>query len=217
LSENAWDTGSESVVGVTGGRAVGLVLGWALASFLARRFGIWPAMGSAAVLLGVLSVRWGGGGVMGAGRHVHRIPLGILVGIAMAAVTVLLYGPVTGAFPALSADVSRLYEVFRGPGIVGALVLMPVILTCEEVVWRGAVHGAIARRASPLLASAAGTALYAVAHVPYGSPALVLAALGAGFCWSLLRAYSDSLPAVVAAHAAWSYGVLLFYQSGVAT
>ena len=174
-------------------------------------------MGSAAVLLGALSVRWSGRSLVGAGGHGLRVPLGVLVGLAMAAATVLLHGPVTGASPALSADVSRLYEVFRGPGIVGALVLMPVILTCEEVVWRGAVQGAIARRASPWLASAAGTALYTLAHVPYGSPALVLAALGAGFCWSLLRAYSDSLPAVVAAHAAWSYGVLLFYQSGVAT
>jgi len=193
-----------------------LVLAWALASFLARPFGIWPAMGSAAVLLGALSVRWGGRSVLGAGRHQRLVPLGLLVGLAMAVVTVLLYGPVAGSFPTLSADVSRLYEVFRGPGIIGALVLMPVILTCEEVVWRGAVHEAIARRTSPLLASAAGTALYTLAHVPYGSPALILAALGAGCCWSLLRTYSDSLPAVVAAHAGWSYGVLLFYQSGVA-
>jgi membrane protease YdiL (CAAX protease family) len=135
----------------------------------------------------------------------------------MAAVTVLLYGPVTASSPALLADVSRLYEAFRGPGIIGALVLMPVILTCEEVVWRGAVHVALARRTSPLLASAAGTALYTLAHVPFGSAALILAALGAGCCWSLLRVYSDSLPAVVAAHAAWSYGLLLFYPSGVAT
>lgn len=216
MSETNRDS-PEPAGGVTGGRAVALVLAWALASFLARAFGIWPAMGSAAVLLGALSVRWGGRGVMGAGRHLHRVPLGLLVGLAMAAVTGLLYGPVTGSSPTLSADVSRLYEAFRGPGIIGALVLMPVILACEEVVWRGAVHEAIARRTSPLLASAAGTALYTAAHVPYGSPALILAALGAGCCWSLLRAYSDSLPAVVAAHAAWSYGVLLFFQSGVAT
>lgn len=197
---------------MTGIRAGLLILGWSLASFLARPLGIWLALGAAAVVLGAFSAVWGGKRLLGAGRHAAMVPLGALLGLVMAAATALLYGPVTRSSPTLSTEIVLLYEVFRSTGIIGALLLMPVVLICEELVWRGAVHDAVSRRYPPLTAVAIGTALYTLAHVPYGSPVIILAAAGAGSCWASLRSYSDSLPAVVAAHAVWNYGVLFLYQ-----
>lgn len=212
MREGAGRIGSGPALGPEELRAAAFVLAWAASALLARSVGIWLAMGPTAALLAVVSLRQGGRELMGRGRHARMVPVGVLVGLAMAAGTIALYGPVTRAFPALSADVARLYELFEGPGALGALVLLPAVLTFEDIVWRGAVQGAAARRLSPLAAAALGAALYTLAHVPFGSPAIVLAALGAGSCWSLLRAYSDSLPAVIAAHAVWDYAVLVFHQ-----
>lgn len=95
--------------------------------------------------------------------------------------------------------------------LVGIL-LMPVVVAFEEIVWRGAIHNALMRRMSWPLAAVAGAVLYTLVHVPVGSPALLLAALGAGLCWSVLRAVTDSLLAALAAHLVWDFVVLVFYQ-----
>jgi membrane protease YdiL (CAAX protease family) len=202
----------EPVVGAAELRAAVFVLAWSVAALLARSVGIWLAIGSTAALLGLAGLRWGGVELWGRGRHARMIPVGVLVGLVMAAGTLLLYEPVTRAVPALSADVGRLYAAFRSVGTVGVLVLLPVVLTCEEIVWRGVVYGAAARWVSPVAAAAISVVLYTMAHTPYGSPVIVLAALGAGSCWAFLRAYSDSLPAVIAAHAVWDYTVMVIYQ-----
>lgn len=211
MTQGAGSAGLDSVRGVTAGQAAALVLGWALAALLARSVGIWLAVGTGAVLLGTLGARWGGRGILGRGRHRSMVPAGAMVGLLMVAGTVALYGPLTRSFPSLAEDVLRLREVFRSPGMAGTVVFMPVVLAFEEIVWRGAVHEAVARHSSPVAAAAIGTLLYTVAHLPYGSPALVLAAAGAGTCWALLRALSDSLPAVITAHAVWNYAVLVVY------
>jgi membrane protease YdiL (CAAX protease family) len=125
--------------------------------------------------------------------------------------TVALFGPVATAFPLLREDVSRLYGAF-GAGPTLRVLLLPVIIVCEEIVWRGSVQGRIARHLTWLPAAGAGAAVYALAHVPVGSPALVLTCLVVGFCWSALRAFTDSLPTTVVAHFVWDLAVLVVYQ-----
>ena len=88
----------------------------------------------------------------------------------------------------------------------------PVIVIAEEIVWRGAVQGALARRMRWLPAAVVGALVYALGHTPVGSPALVLACLGAGFCWSALRVLTDSLPATIVAHLVWDFAVLVVHQ-----
>ncbi len=92
------------------------------------------------------------------------------------------------------------------------LLLMPLVVTCEEIVWRGAVYEALRVRISRVPAVLVGTAAYAAAHVPIGSPALVLTAIGAGLCWNLLRARTDSLMAALVAHLVWDYAVLVAFD-----
>jgi len=193
-------------------RAVVYVLLWAIGAWLSTRFGIWLALGTTAALLGVGVARLEGANVIGRGRHVGLGLVGIVAGVAMAIGTILLFEPVVGVFPMLQADVEALYAAFKSPGSFAPFVLMPVVVVFEELVWRGAVQGALSRHMPWLPAAAVCAVIYALAHVPAGSPALVLASIGAGFCWSVLRARTDSLPTVVAAHLVWNFAVLVFFQ-----
>jgi uncharacterized protein YbjT (DUF2867 family)/membrane protease YdiL (CAAX protease family) len=193
-------------------RAVVYVLLWAIGAWLSNYFGIWLGVGTTAAVLGMAAVRLEGTSVLGRGRHAGLWPIGILAGLVMAAGTIVLFEPVTRVFPTLEADVQALYAAFQRPGFLAPIFLMPVVVTFEEIVWRGAVQGALSRHMSWLPAAATCAALYTLAHAPAGSPALILACIGAGFCWSLLRAWTDSLPAVLAAHLVWDFAVLVFYQ-----
>ena len=185
---------------------------WALAAWESHAYGLWGALGVSAVLLSAAVLAIEGCAIIGNGRHARLWPIGIGAGLVMAGGTTALFGPATTAFPALLGDVSRLYEAFRGAGPVATVVLLPVIVICEEIVWRGAVQGALARRTAWLPTAMIGALIYAIAHAPIGSPALVLTCLVAGFCWSALRGLTDSLPVVVIAHLVWDFAVLVVHQ-----
>ncbi len=193
-------------------RAAGYGLAWLLGAWASNHLGIWISLSTTAVLLGAAILVFERASHWGNGNHVRFVIVGALVGLFMAAGTLLLFEPVTQAFPVLRADIAELYAVFRSAGLLAILMLMPLVVMCEELVWRGVIHGALVRRTSWPLALIAGSTLYAVAHVPMGSPALVLTSFGAGVCWNALRTYTDSLPAVMAAHLVWNFVVLVFFQ-----
>jgi uncharacterized protein YbjT (DUF2867 family)/membrane protease YdiL (CAAX protease family) len=196
-----------------GGRVLLFVALWALGAFVARYVGLWTGLGTTALILGVAALLLEGRQLAGGGSHASTLPIGLLAGIGMALATTGLFDPVTSVLPDLRDDLGRLYEEFRVPGTLG-LFLVPVMTILEEVVWRGAVHNELAQRFSWRGAVVVGTALYALAHVPVGSLVLVLASLGAGLCWSLLRALTDSLVPSVAAHFVWSLWILVLFQLG---
>ena len=185
---------------------------WAFGAWESHTYGLWSALGGTAVLLSAVVLAFEGRAVIGNGRHARLWPIGIGAGLVMWGGTTALYGLATTAFPALLGDVSRLYDAFRSAGLVATVVLLPVIVICEEIVWRGAVQGALARRTTWLPAAAIGALIYALAHAPIGSPALVLTCLAAGFCWSALRGFTDSLPVAVLAHLVWDFAVLVVHQ-----
>jgi membrane protease YdiL (CAAX protease family) len=153
-----------------------------------------------------------GRAVIGRGRHARLWPLGIGAGFVMVLGTVALFGPAVKAFPTLFADVSRLYGAFGDPGSPSALFLLPMIVICEEIVWRGAVQSALAVRMPWPPAALIGAVLYALAHAPIGSPALALTCLAAGLCWGALRGLTDSLPVSMTAHLVWDFAVLVVHQ-----
>jgi uncharacterized protein YbjT (DUF2867 family)/membrane protease YdiL (CAAX protease family) len=193
-------------------RAVAYGLIWFFGAWVSTHVGIWLAVGTTATVLGLAAIWFEGASVLGDGAHARSWMIGMLAGLAMAAGTLFLFEPVTTAFPALRADVAALYSAFRSPGALATFLLMPLVVIFEEIVWRGAVHNALVRRMSWPLAAVSGALLYTLAYAPIGSPALLLAALGAGLCWSMLRALTDSLPAALAAHLVWDFVVLVIYQ-----
>ena len=192
--------------------ALAMALLWALGAWESHAYGIWGALGVSAVLLSATVLALEGRAVIGNARHARLWPIGVGAGLVMAGGTTVLFRPVMTAFPTLFGDVSRLYGAFGDRGSVATLVLLPVIVIGEEIVWRGAVQGALARRMRWLPAATVGALLYALAHAPVGSPALVLTCLGAGFCWSALRGITDSLPATIMAHLVWDFAVLVVHQ-----
>ena len=192
--------------------ALAMALLWALGAWESHAYGIWGALGVSAVLLSATVLALEGHAVIGNGQHARLWPIGIGAGLVMVSGTTVLFRPVMTAFPTLFGDVSRLYAAFGDRGSVATLVLLPVIVIGEEIVWRGAVQGALARRMRWLPAAVVGALVYALAHTPVGSPALVLTCLGAGFCWSALRGITDSLPATVLAHLVWDFAVLVVHQ-----
>lgn len=182
---------------------------WPVAAWLTHRFGLWVSVGTTAILLGTVGCWLGGWRLAGAGQHGRGLMLGLAAGLAMAWMTALLYAPVTDRFPVLRTDAAVLYEAFSRPGIGLTLFFLPLIVTAEEVVWRGTVHAALEERLSPLFTTLTGTVLYAAVLVPTGSPTLVLTALGAGACWTGLRTLTGSIAAAVAAHLVWDLLVLV--------
>jgi membrane protease YdiL (CAAX protease family) len=189
-----------------------VAISWALAAWASRTLGLWLAVGPTAVGLSLVALATGSPSVPGDGRHGRALALGAIAGVAMAAVTTVLFDPVTSLWPALRDDAARLYASFASPGRMATILLLPVVVSGEELVWRGAMYRALSERLGSTWAVPAGTLLYAATLVPTGSPVLVLTAAGAGFCWTVLRARTHSVLAPLAAHLAWDYAVVVMQQ-----
>lgn len=189
--------------------AAGMVAVWVAGAAASRLVGIWAAVGTTAVMLAGLSLVTMRGRLGGNGTWHDALLWGVPAGLVMVAGTHVLHGPVTARLPWLLSDIARLYEAFDGPGRLTAAVVMPVVVVCEEIVWRGAVFGALSERLSRVSAVGLATLLYAAAHAPIGSAGLVMTCLGAGLCWTALRALTNQLATVVVAHIVWDVAVLM--------
>lgn len=186
------------------------VLVWLTAAISARWLGIWVAVGSTAVVLGLTVLRVDRAALTARLRPTARLVLlGATAGVVMAAATYLLYPLATRLLPFIATDTARLYAVFRAPSpAIAAVALVPIIVG-EELVWRGAVQAALARRFGPWGGAALAATVYALVLIPLGSPVLVAAALCAGFAWAALRTASASLVPPIIAHLLWDALVLL--------
>ncbi|MES1208752.1 MAG: CPBP family intramembrane glutamic endopeptidase [Pseudomonadota bacterium] len=186
-----------------------LVLAWCAGAATSAAVGMWPALGVTAVGTGTLALALEGQTLRPLFRPtVAAIVAGLVTGAAMTAATYALYPLVSHVSGAMARDTARLYANLNASSHLWlSLVLVPVVIG-EEVVWRGMVHGALARRFGPAVAVLLAAPLYAVAHAPVGSPVLVLAALGCGLIWGGLRATTASLLAPLVAHLLWDEIVL---------
>lgn len=189
--------------------ALGAAVLWAAGAALARRGGLWRGLAPGALAAGALAL----GGGRGVRRLLRprsaRVLLGVVGGAAMVAATEALYPVVARAAPATVAEAEQLYAAFGAlPRARAAALLAPIILA-EELVWRGLVQGALARRHGAPRGAALAALAYAAAHTPVGSPLLAAVALGCGAVWSALGALGGDLGAPLAAHAVWDASVLL--------
>jgi membrane protease YdiL (CAAX protease family) len=183
------------------------VLLWTLAAALTHVFGIWGALGSAAVLLGAWVLALESRLALSSWRPDARaIALGAAAGAAMCAATYFAY-PLARRVPYFVSDLSQLYSAFRSlERPYAALALGPVIVG-EELVWRGAVQRQLVRRFGLGRGVALAAVSYAIAHLAVGSPVLVMAALCCGVAWGALAA-ARGIAAPIAAHLVWSFVVL---------
>ncbi len=187
---------------------------WIAAAAAARWLGIWIALGGTALALGAVVMALDRAARTALRPTPVRILIGAAAGLVLAAGTHLAFPVLARLEPWIARDTALLYAAFRAPpGRWASLALAPIVLG-EELVWRGSVQGALAGR----LGRAAGVPLaalaYALAHVPLGSPVLLLVAFGCGLAWGALRALTGSLVPPLVAHLAWDVLVLLWLPLG---
>ena len=182
---------------------------WLAGAALSRHVGLWLGVGGTAVALATVLVL---------ADHRRLLPLyadargptvqGLLVGAFMTLVSYPAYPLLKALAPALESDVGGLYGRFGGPVWWRPLALVPIVVA-EELVWRGAVQSALRRRHGARTTVLLAAALYALAHLPVGSPFLVALAFGCALVWSGLRATTASLLAPTLAHLLWDQVVLV--------
>jgi membrane protease YdiL (CAAX protease family) len=136
--------------------------------------------------------------------------LGAAAGGLMAAATYLLYPTARAHLAVHRHRHERLYAAFRAPSLVVASVALVPVIVGEELVWRGVVQTSLVERLGRLERRRAGGVLYALVHVPLGSPVLVAVALFCGLAWGALRATTASLVPPLVAHLLWDVLVLLW-------
>jgi membrane protease YdiL (CAAX protease family) len=191
--------------------ALACVAVWVAAAASTGLLGIWPAIGGAAVTLGVAVLVLDGPISRRTLRPSPRlILLGAVAGGSMAAATYALYPMLVRIAPFIATDTARLYSGLRTPPPLIAALALPAVILGEELVWRSVVQGALVRRHGSWAGVALAAGAYALVHAPVGSPVLVLVALACGLAWGALRAASASLVPTLVAHLVWDVLVLLW-------
>jgi len=187
------------------------IAAWAAAAAGARLLGIWTAIGATAIGLGTaVLVLDGAVARKTLGPRPRLVLVGAVAGAAMAAATYFLYPPLSRILPFVARDTAVLYSAFHAPSSTAVLLAFLPVIFGEELVWRGVVQAALARRFGPYAGAMLAAVAYALAHAPLGSPVLVLAALGCGLCWGVLRAATGSLVPVLVAHILWDAVILIW-------
>jgi membrane protease YdiL (CAAX protease family) len=187
------------------------VAAWLAAAAITGPLGIWPAIGGAAVALGAAVLLFDR---PAATALLHPSPrlvvLGATAGGLMAAATYLLYPVLARLVPLIATDTAQLYAAFRAPSpVVASTALVPVVVG-EELVWRGVVQASLVRCLGTWRGVALAAVVYALVHVPLGSPVLVAVAFCCGLAWGALRVTTASLVPTIVAHLLWDVLVLLW-------
>jgi membrane protease YdiL (CAAX protease family) len=186
-----------------------VLLVWWAGATLSRAAGLWLGVGGAAIALAAALLAVDGRRLLVLATGGRRaIAWGLLVGASMTVATYPLYALAAHLSAPLHDDVARLYAKLGPSGQEWRVLFLLPIVVAEEVVWRGFVQSAVQRRYGARRAVVLAPALYALAHVPVGSPLLVMLAFTCGLVWSGLRATTASLMAPLIAHLAWDLAVL---------
>lgn len=184
---------------------------WLAAAASTGPFGIWRAIGGAAVALGVVVLLFDRPASTVLLQPSPRlILLGATAGGLMVAATYLLYPVLARLVPLIATDTAQLYAAFRAPSIVVASVALVPVIVGEELVWRGAVQASLVQRLGAWRGVALAAVVYALVHAPLGSPVLVAVAFFCGLTWGALRATTASLVPPLIAHLLWNVLVLLW-------
>lgn len=182
---------------------------WLVGALASRFVDIWIGVGGAAITLGMLTLL--------RERPLlrslfiptpGRLAFGLLGGLAQIAVTYSLYPVVAGHWPWLAQATRELYVTLGATTAIGPLVVIPLVILSEELVWRGVVQESLSLRLS-LPASVVATALiYGSCHLP-AHPLLPALALICGLYWGAWRTVSGSLITPLIAHLMWDLSVFV--------
>ncbi|MCH9683861.1 MAG: NAD-dependent epimerase/dehydratase family protein [Deltaproteobacteria bacterium] len=194
----------------------------------------WPIVLVVALVLMLVSPRWipdvwwrmtfvNGLGIVGLlwmwGRTwppLLRPRIGLIgIGVAGAALAylgaALFIGGLRSTAPALAAQVEEIYGWSQLAPVSLHLMLLPLIVVGEDLLWRGAITLPLANRFGPGLGVAVAATAFAVAHLTSGPLVLVFAAAVMGALWSALMLRTRSLVPVFVSHLLWDVVVMFVY------
>lgn len=192
--------------------ALGCVALWAAGALAARAVGLWWGIGGTGLVLGIaVAVAFRRRLRSWLAPTARSLAAGAVAGLLMVGATRLVYAGLRAALPDLAPQLDQLYRDFRSASPWRVAAMLPLVILGEELVWRGVVLTAARRRLGTPLAVAVTAFAYAAAHVPAGSPLLVLAALTCGLVWGALAAATGGrLFAPLLCHLVWDLSVLVF-------
>jgi len=200
--------------------ALAALVCWNAAFAASGALGVWLPIALAAVGLDILAVVLLPRPDLGLSKRALAWALGATA--VQVAATYLLYRPVLSAWPALRTQVAGLFDLLGHPTGTQVALLVFVVLS-EELIYRGALQGLLARSgrttiglSGPWASAALAVVVYSLAHVASGSWALVGFAAVCGAWWGALRVLSGGLLAPIACHLVWDVAVLVLWPLEIA-
>jgi membrane protease YdiL (CAAX protease family) len=189
---------------------LGMTVAWGI---LLAQFGegqIYWIMGPYAVSMSAVLMTLRSRALLGRLRPtVRNVAIGCAVGLAMTVATYPAFAAAKALFPELSRNVTQLYRQSHDESLPIALAWVVVILTGEELLWRGAWIEALTARFGRMGAGVLSVLLYAATQLSSGSFIVCLLALCCGTVWTLQRHYTSSLISPLISHMIWTPTVIL--------
>ena len=189
---------------------IGLTVVW---GFMMLQFGsqeIYPLVGSYALFASAAALLAFGPALRATLRVDWRsVGIGLGVGVLMTLATYPVYRLTVQLVPALEPVVRGLYRTSHKEDLWTALAWVVVILSAEELLFRGAWLLALERRWGRRAALATSVGLYVLAQACTGSLIVALLALTCGLVWTLERMFTGSVVAPWLSHLIWTPTVIL--------
>ncbi len=139
------------------------------------------------------------------------VVVGLAAGVGMTVATYGAFHVARAIVPELAVHVARLYRAAGTETPAIALGWTLVILTGEELLWRGAWIDTWAPRLGPAGAAVTGVLAFALTQLGSGSVIVAIVALVCGVIWTWLRLQTGRVVASLIAHAIWTPVVILLH------
>lgn len=197
------------------------VLGFGLALYWGQHVNVWPltlaaavvSLGSAVLLLPEAVQRSADRAAPWSEQSLGRVlAAGVLAGIVLSLATSGGYFALRQLWPPVENEARLLYSMMatETPVWIKLCVLL-VVVTTEEIVWRGVLFRSLAGRVSVWGAVAIATVAYSLPQLASGSWLLVLVALGCGCVWTLQRAWTGLLSFPLITHLVWDLWLFFLF------
>lgn len=191
---------------------VALNISWALVMARFGRGDIYWVVGLHALLVTAVVVALRGASLRERLRPRRQdVVLGIAVGVLMTAGTYVVFEAARALVPGLAAHVARLYRAAGTETPAIALAWTLVILTGEELLWRGAWIDVWSSRLGATTAAVSSVVAFSLTQLASGSLIVALLACSCGAIWTGLRMHTGRVVPGLIAHAIWTPIVILFH------
>ena len=191
---------------------VALNVSWALVMARFGRGDIYWVVGLHALLVMAVVVALRGSSLRQSSLPPRRdLVLGVVVGVIMTVGTYGAFDVARTFVPSLSTHVTRLYRAAGTEAPAIALAWTLVILTGEELLWRGAWIDVWTPRVGATVAAVSSVLAFALTQLGSGSVIVALLACTCGAIWTALRMYTGRIVPGLIAHAIWTPIVIVLF------